>query len=85
MSMGKPGKLNDPDVEAAKQRVLEATLAHGLAPGIHLVHPETVEEALGPSIDLGYRFIALGTDILFLGESCRKTHAVAREIQKARS
>jgi 2-dehydro-3-deoxyglucarate aldolase len=85
MSMGMPGKLNDPEVETAKQRVLEATMEHGLVPGIHLVHPEKVGEALGPSIELGYRFIALGTDILFLGDSCRKTHADARKILKAKS
>ena len=80
MSMGLPGELHHPDVEAAKQRVLEATKAHGLAPGIHLVHPDTAADDLKQCIELGYQFIALGTDILFLGDSCRKLHADARTI-----
>jgi len=85
MSMGLPGQLHHPEVEAAKQRVLEATRAHGLAPGIHLVHPDTAAEDLKQCVELGYRFIALGTDILFLGNSCRKLHADARAIIEGKS
>ena len=77
-SMGLAGQLNHPEVQAAQQRVLEATKAHGLAPGIHLVHPDTAAEDLRRCVGLGYRFIALGTDILFLGDSCRAMHRVAR-------
>ena len=71
-------QLNHPDVEAAKQKVLEATRERGLAPGIHLVHPEMAKDELGCHIELGYRFIALGTDILFLGDSAREMHEEAR-------
>jgi 2-keto-3-deoxy-L-rhamnonate aldolase RhmA len=78
-SMGLPGKLDHPDVEAAKAKVLAATRARGLAPGIHLVHPHTARGELGRCIEQGYRFIALGTDILFLGDSAREMHAEARE------
>ena len=80
LSMGLPGQLHHPDVEAAKQKVLEATKAHGLVPGIHLVHPDTVGQELKECVALGYQFIALGTDILFLGDSCRQLHADARSI-----
>ncbi len=79
LSMGLPGQLNHPDIQAAKQQVLEATKAHGLAPGIHLVHPDTAAEDLGEYVALGYQFIALGTDILFLGDNCRTLHRIARE------
>ncbi len=85
MSMGFPGDLNHPEVEAAKQRVLDAAIAHGLAPGIHLVHPDSIGKELKPCIDLGFRFIALGTDILFLGDSCRQIHTNARKIIEAKS
>lgn len=85
MSMGLPGQLQHPEVEAAKQRVLEATKAHGLAPGIHLVHPDTAAEGLKQCVVQGYRFIALGTDILFLGNSCQKLHADARAILEGKS
>lgn len=77
-SMGLPGQLSHPDVEAAKQKVLVATRERGLAPGIHLVHPEMAKDELGRHVELGYRFIAMGTDILFLGDSAREMHDDAR-------
>ena len=80
LSMGLAGQLDHPGVETAKQRVLEATNARGLVPGIHLVHPDTAVDELKNCANLGYRFIALGTDILFLGDSCRSLQAVARSI-----
>ncbi len=83
LSLGIPGQLNHPDIKAAKQRVLEATKAHGLAPGIHLVHPDTAATDLAEHTALGYQFIALGTDILFLGDSCRQLYATARSVLNA--
>jgi 2-dehydro-3-deoxyglucarate aldolase len=77
-SMGIPGQLSHPDVVAAKKRVLDATIARGLAAGIHLVHPDRVATELPACLEQGYRFIALGTDILFLGDSCRALHTAAR-------
>lgn len=71
MSMGLPGQIDHPDVVAARRRVLEATKARGVAPGIHLVHPDRAAVDLAAALAEGYRFIALGTDILFLGDSCR--------------
>ena len=78
-SMGLPGKLDHPGVVAAMEKVLQATLARGLAPGIHLVHPEMARDALKQHVERGFRFIALGTDILFLGDSAREMHDVARQ------
>ncbi|MEE9595465.1 MAG: aldolase/citrate lyase family protein [Acidiferrobacterales bacterium] len=80
LSMGLAGQLRHADVKAAKRRVLEATKTRGLVPGIHLVHPDTAVEDLKECVELGYRFIALGTDILFLGDTCRSLHAAARSI-----
>ncbi len=71
MSMGLPGQLDHPDILQARRRVLEATKARGLAPGIHLVHPDRAVADIASVIAEGYQFIALGTDILFLGDSCR--------------
>ena len=78
MSMGLPGQLSHPDVEAAKKKVLEATLARGLVAGIHLVHPNTALDELKTCVAAGYRFVALGTDILFLGDSSRALHTAVR-------
>lgn len=78
MSLGIPGQLDHPLSVAAKKRVLEATLSHGLVPGIHLVHPDTAPQMCSQAIADGYRFIALGTDILFLGDSARALRAATR-------
>jgi len=75
MSLGVPGQLAHPDVVNAQKKVLDATVAKGLIAGIHLVHPDFALEEGSAIIGMGYRFIALGTDILFLGDS-------ARELQK---
>lgn len=80
MSMGLPGQLDHPDVEAAKQQVLEVTRQQNLAAGIHIVHPPTAIEELKRCIVSGYQFIALGTDILFLANSCRSLATDARQI-----
>ena len=71
MSMGLAGQLDHPAVVTAKARVLAATKAHGLTAGIHLVHPDRAAADIAAVVAEGYRFIALGTDILFLGDSCR--------------
>lgn len=84
MSMGLPGQLDHPQMVAARGRVLAATLAHGLTPGIHLVHPDRAAGELESYLAQGYRFIALGTDILFLGDSCRALHRQAAAVARAR-
>lgn len=78
MSLGIPGQINHPDVVTAKRKVREATIAHGLFAGIHFVHPDTAVEDCREAVKNGYLFVALGTDILFLGDS-------ARALQKATS
>jgi 2-keto-3-deoxy-L-rhamnonate aldolase RhmA len=78
LSMGAPGQLDHPDLVAAKQRVLDATLARGLVAGIHLVHPDRAPREIERCVQDGYRFIALGTDILFLGDSARALQSAAR-------
>jgi 2-dehydro-3-deoxyglucarate aldolase len=74
LSLGIPGQITHPEVLAAKKKVLDATLAHGLIAGVHFVHPGTAADDCRQAIKEGYRFIALGTDILFLGDSARALH-----------
>jgi 2-dehydro-3-deoxyglucarate aldolase len=71
MSLGIPGQINHPDVLAAKRKVLDAARAHGLVAGVHLVQPCSAAVDCRQAVTEGYRFIALGTDILFLGDSAR--------------
>jgi 2-dehydro-3-deoxyglucarate aldolase len=79
MSMGVPGQLEHPDLVKARDRVLAATVKRGLTAGIHLVHPDTAAVEIGAIVKAGYRFIALGTDILFLGDSCRALQKAAAQ------
>jgi 2-dehydro-3-deoxyglucarate aldolase len=79
MSLGVPGQLSHPSVLEAQDKVLKATLSHGLIAGIHLVHPDTAANESKQTIAMGYRFIALGTDILFLGDSARALQKDARK------
>ena len=72
-SLGIPGQLNDPKVVKARTQVLEAARDRGIAPGIHIVHPDA--ELFRQSVDEGFTFIAYGGDILYLGQSCRKAMA----------
>jgi 2-keto-3-deoxy-L-rhamnonate aldolase RhmA len=65
-------------------RVLKATHAKGLAPGIHLVHPSDAETKIREFTDAGYRFIALGTDILYLGDSARDLFRVCSSALKGK-
>ena len=78
MSMGLAGQLDHPNVVAARNRVLAATRARGLAAGIHLVHPDRAETEIRAYVTAGYQFIALGTDILFLGDSAKALSHSAR-------
>jgi len=82
LSLGIPGNLNHPDILAAKQKVLSATLAHGLIAGMHFVQPQTAASDCQKAISEGYRFIALGTDILFLGDSARYLHSKVHGLTK---
>ena len=82
LSLGIPGSLNHPDILAAKQKVLSATLAHGLIAGMHFVQPQTAASDCQKAISEGYRFIALGTDILFLGDSARDLHSKVHRLTK---
>lgn len=69
-SMGLPGQLDHPDVVAAQKVFLDASVRHGVLPGIHVVpdDPFLVTEA----INQGYRFIALSLDQEFIKSGVRR-------------
>lgn len=82
MSLGIPGQINHAEVLAAKRKVRDATLAHGLIAGVHFVQPRTAAADCRQAVNEGYRFIALGTDILFLGDSARALQKETRPLKK---
>jgi 2-dehydro-3-deoxyglucarate aldolase len=72
-SLGVPGQLNHPKVVEARKQVLAACRKRGICPGLHVVHPDA--KLFREVLDEGFRFIAYGGDILYLGEACRKAMA----------
>ncbi len=77
-SLGIPGQLSHPSVVEARKKVLEAAKKKGIAAGTHIVYPSVDE--FKQYVEDGYRFIAFGTDILFLGESCRNSMKDIRRV-----
>ena len=67
-SMGKPGAVNDTDVQAAIGRVESCARAAGIPLGIFAASPQAVR----PYIRKGYQLIAVSTDALLLGKSTRE-------------
>ncbi|MBN1395957.1 MAG: hypothetical protein JW959_13125 [Pirellulales bacterium] len=68
-SMGLAGQLDHPQVRAAQKNILDSCIAHGVAPGIHVVPVEGDE--LRQRLDEGFRFIGCGIDTLFIMHGCR--------------
>lgn len=81
LSLGMPGQLMHPDLVVAKRKVLKATLDKDLIAGAHFVQPSTAVADCRRAVEEGYRFIALGTDILFLGDSARALQKATRPLK----
>lgn len=64
-SFGVAGELNHPLVCQAMQRVVAAARASGKVAGVHVVHPPITQVA--DRLAEGFRLIAYGGDMLFLG------------------
>lgn len=64
--IGVPGEWNHPKVIEARKRVAEAAAKYGKYAGI----PSAIENA-AEMIDLGYRFLAIGADVVGVGAYCK--------------
>jgi len=71
LSLGVPGQLAHPLVVAAKERVMSAARQRGLAAGVHVVQPATAVADCAAAVEQGYRFIAVGSDLLFVRDMAR--------------
>lgn len=69
-SLGKPGAFDEPEVKAALDRFISICKAQNVTMGYHMVNsdPQTVQQ----KIDEGYRFVAYGTDFLFMGDTATR-------------
>jgi 2-keto-3-deoxy-L-rhamnonate aldolase RhmA len=68
-SMGLTGRTDHPRVQQACDRVLQASLEAGVAPGLHVVRPDP--SAVIERARQGYRLIAYSLDITMLTTACR--------------
>jgi 2-dehydro-3-deoxyglucarate aldolase/4-hydroxy-2-oxoheptanedioate aldolase len=64
-SMGKPGRIQDPEVQAAIRRIRDAAFKAGLKIGIYCSDPESAREF----IRQGYTLIGMSTDLNYLTQS----------------
>jgi len=75
-SMGLPGKPFHSKVVKAMERVLDACMNVGVAPGIaYTKSNEHTKELMAK----GFRFIGIGSDIGFLLNGCKKTLNTIKE------
>ncbi|NQV01741.1 MAG: 2,4-dihydroxyhept-2-ene-1,7-dioic acid aldolase [Bacteroidia bacterium] len=69
-SLGCPGDFDNPAFRETINEICRKSKSSGYLMGQHIVKPS--ENGALDAIDMGFRFLALGVDFLFLGESCRK-------------
>jgi 2-keto-3-deoxy-L-rhamnonate aldolase RhmA len=74
-SMGKPGEVSDPDVQAAIRRVRDVTLAAGVRLGIYC----SDAEAARSYVRQGYTLIGMSTDLNYLAKAAGDALAAARQ------
>ena len=75
-SMGMPGEFEKPVVKEALKRYIDVCKAHHFPMGFHVVNSDHAK--IQEKIDDGYRFIAYGTDFLFMGDTAAKGMKVLR-------
>jgi len=75
-SLGIPGQLGHPDMQAALARYRTVCAARGKAYGLHIVRPD--DEQIRRAVTEGYTLIALGLDNVFLHDGARAALAATR-------
>jgi len=78
--MGIPGKFADPKVEEAFRVVAEACRRHGKHAGMAGIHDPVLAQKF---VDLGFRFVAGGTDLNFLMAGARERAKLLRGLLKS--
>ena len=68
--IGAPGDWKHPQLTAAREQIVAAAIAHGKFAGT-VATPDT----LGGLIDMGYRFLSMGADVVGLSQYCRSVLA----------
>jgi 4-hydroxy-2-oxoheptanedioate aldolase len=66
-SIGAPGQMDHPEIQAARERIAEVANKYGKFAGT--VGAPSQKQSL---IDMGYRFLSLGADVVGLSRYCRE-------------
>ena len=74
-SMGKTGRVTDPEVQQHIEIVRQVCLKAGMPLGIFTTRPEEVK----PLIEKGYRLIGVGVDSLYLGQALKQALETIRQ------
>jgi len=69
-AIGKPGQFNDPFILETRRRIAETAIKHGKFAGT-VASPANRQEIL----DLGYRFVGIGGDVVGLSRFCAELAA----------
>ncbi len=77
-SYGIVGQTQDPVIQQACTRVVEACETAGKAAGLHVVLP--TDESVKKAVADGFTFIGLGVDTVFLDQEARRSVAMARTV-----
>lgn len=77
-SLGHPGEFERNDVKAALNKYIETSKKYNFTMGFHVVNTDPTK--IRTKIDEGYRFIAYGTDFLFMGDTAKKGMDVLKTI-----
>lgn len=76
-SMGITAQFEHPDYLTARATILDACRRHAVAPGIHVVQPDTVQAKA--RLAEGFHFLAYSLDITMLTTACSEGLAVLRK------
>ena len=77
-SLGIPGSFDEPMVKDALQKFKKICLKERVSMGFHVVNTDF--KKIQEKIDEGYRFIAYGTDFLFMGDNAKTGMAFLKNI-----
>jgi 2-dehydro-3-deoxyglucarate aldolase len=77
-SMNKTGCFDDPEVEAAIQKVLQAAKKQQITAGIHVIPPDVNE--VRRRVNEGFKFIAVSIDTYMLGTLTSQSFQALKEL-----
>ena len=79
-SLGVPGRLDDPEVTKACNRVIDACIRHKKSCGTQIVTPD--EKNIKAAFDSGYTFVVLSSDLFLMWKWSEKMKILMSDVRK---